>query len=53
MLVVRNVQESDLDSLFDLIGQSELGLTTLKISKEKLQSLLFIVQSQYKHVQHF
>lgn len=37
MLVVRCVQESDLDPLFDLIQQSELGLTTLTISREKLQ----------------
>lgn len=36
MLVVRSIQESDLDSLFELIQQSEFGLTTLKVSKEKL-----------------
>ena len=36
MLVVRTARLGDLDPLFDLIGQSELGLTTLKISKEKL-----------------
>jgi arginine N-succinyltransferase len=36
MLVVRAVREDDLDSLFELIQQSEYGLTTLKISKEKL-----------------
>lgn len=36
MLVVRTAQVEDIDPLFDLIGQSELGLTTLKISKEKL-----------------
>ena len=38
MLVVRTAQIKDIDPLFDLIGQSELGLTTLKISKEKLSS---------------
>ena len=37
MLVVRRVAESDLDPLFDLIQQSELGLTTLAISRGKLQ----------------
>ena len=36
MLVVRSIHESDLDSLFELIQQSEFGLTTLKVSKEKL-----------------
>lgn len=38
MLIVRSVQESDLDSLFDLIQKSEFGLTTLKISKQELES---------------
>ncbi len=38
MLVVRNVLKSDLDSLYQLISQSELGLTTLKVSKEKLRA---------------
>ncbi len=37
MLIVRRVREDDIESLFTLIGQSELGLTTLKISKQKLQ----------------
>lgn len=37
MLVVRAIQESDLDSLFELIQQSEFGLTTLKISKTKFK----------------
>ncbi len=36
MLVVRAIQESDIDSMFELIQQSEFGLTTLKISKKKL-----------------
>lgn len=36
MLVVRSVRAEDLDPLFDLIQQSELGLTTLKISRDKL-----------------
>lgn len=36
MLVVRAIQESDIDSMFELIQQSEFGLTTLKVSKEKL-----------------
>lgn len=36
MLVVRAVREDDLDPLFELIQLSEFGLTTLKISKEKL-----------------
>ena len=36
MLIVRRVNESDLDALFDLILRSEYGLTTLKISKEAL-----------------
>ena len=38
MLVVRRVQESDLDPLFELIQKSEYGLTTLKISKNELES---------------
>lgn len=38
MLVVRCVREEDLDSLFDLIQKSEFGLTTLKISKDELES---------------
>ena len=38
MLVVRCVCEEDLDSLFDLIQKSEFGLTTLKISKDELES---------------
>jgi arginine N-succinyltransferase len=37
MLVVRAIQESDIDSLFELIQQSEFGLTTLKVSKKKLK----------------
>lgn len=37
MLVVRSVRAEDLDLLFELIEQSELGLTTLKISREKLE----------------
>ncbi len=36
MLVVRSVREDDVDSLHDLIQESELGLTTLTISKEEL-----------------
>ncbi len=36
MLIVRCVQERDLDQLFELIQKSEYGLTTLKISKEEL-----------------
>ena len=38
MLVVRCVREEDLDSLFDLTQKSEFGLTTLKISKDELES---------------
>lgn len=38
MLIVRRVQESDLDPLFELIQKSEYGLTTLKISKDELES---------------
>ena len=38
MLIVRRVQESDLDPLFELIQKSEFGLTTLKISKDELES---------------
>jgi len=38
MLIVRCVKESDLDDLFDLIQKSEYGLTTLKISKDELES---------------
>ncbi len=37
MLVVRRVVSKDLDPLFELIQKSEYGLTTLKISKDKLQ----------------
>ena len=36
MLIIRTVQESDIDPLFELIQKSEYGLTTLKISKDKL-----------------
>lgn len=38
MLLVRNVRLADLESLFDLIGKSEFGLTTLTISKDKLRT---------------
>ncbi len=38
MLIVRSVLESDLDSLFELIQRSEYGLTTLKVSKDELES---------------
>lgn len=38
MLIVRSVQQADLDSLFELIQRSEYGLTTLKISKTELES---------------
>ena len=38
MLIVRRVQEEDLDQLFELIQKSEYGLTTLKVSKEELAS---------------
>jgi len=38
MLIVRRVHESDLDQLFELIQKSEYGLTTLKISKNELES---------------
>lgn len=38
MLIVRRVQETDLDPLFELIQKSEYGLTTLKISKDELES---------------
>jgi arginine N-succinyltransferase len=38
MLVVRNVRETDLEPLFELIGRSELGLTTLTISRERLRT---------------
>lgn len=36
MLVVRTAKLEDVEPLFDLIGRSELGLTTLTISKDKL-----------------
>ena len=36
MLIVRSVTAEDLDPLFELIQKSEFGLTTLKISKDKL-----------------
>lgn len=38
MLIVRCVAEDDLNSLFDLIQESEFGLTTLRISKKELES---------------
>lgn len=38
MLIVRRVEENDLDQLFELIQKSEFGLTTLKISKDELAS---------------
>jgi len=37
MLVVRPIQNSDIEPLYQLIGQAEKGLTTLKISRERLQ----------------
>lgn len=37
MLVVRSVRQEDLDLLFELVEQSELGLTTLQISRDKLE----------------
>ncbi len=37
MLIVRRVRQEDLDPLFELIQHSEYGLSTLKISKEKLE----------------
>ena len=36
MLVVRSVQKDDVDPLFELVQQSELGLTTLKVSRDEL-----------------
>lgn len=36
MLVVRSVKKDDVDPLFELVQQSELGLTTLKISREEM-----------------
>ncbi len=36
MLIVRSVVAEDLDPLFELIQKSEYGLTTLKISKDRL-----------------
>lgn len=36
MLIVRRVQENDLDPLFDLIQRAEFGLTTLNISRDEL-----------------
>ena len=36
MLIIRTVHENDIDPLFELIQKSEYGLTTLKISKDKL-----------------
>ena len=38
MLIVRSVQATDLHPLFELIQKSEYGLTTLKISKDELES---------------
>ena len=38
MLIVRRVQEEDIDQLFELIQKSEYGLTTLKVSKQELAS---------------
>jgi arginine N-succinyltransferase len=37
MLIVRCVQEQDLEPLFELIQQAEYGLTTLRISLEELE----------------
>ncbi len=37
MLVVRAINKDDLDSLFKLVQQCESGLTTLKVSKAKLE----------------
>jgi arginine N-succinyltransferase len=37
MLIVRCVQEHDLEQLFELIQQAEYGLTTLRISQEELE----------------
>ena len=38
MFVVRSVQADDVDPLFDLVQQSEIGLTTLKIAREEMQA---------------
>lgn len=38
MLVVRCVQEEDLDQLHQLIQQAEYGLTTLRVSKDELEA---------------
>lgn len=38
MLVFRAVEDSDVDRLFDLVQQSELGLTTLQVSREEMAS---------------
>ena len=37
MLVVRPIKNSDIVPLYQLIGQAEKGLTTLKISRDRLQ----------------
>ena len=36
MMIVREVGTEDLDALWDLIGQANLGMTSLKIDKEQL-----------------
>ena len=36
MLIVREVALKDLDALWDLIGQANTGMTSLKIDKEQL-----------------
>lgn len=36
MLVVRNIRECDIESLFQLVGQAEKGLTSLKVSRDSL-----------------
>ena len=48
MLVVRGVQEEDLDQLFELVQQSEIGLTTLKISRDELASRIEASQFAFK-----
>ena len=36
MLIVRKVQQDDVDAIFNLVQQSELGLTTLQVSRDEM-----------------
>ena len=53
MLIVRKVQQDDVDAIFNLVQQSELGLTTLQVSRDEMadrieKSIFFFFQKSAK-----